>query len=76
MPRKRTVLYTEGQLNKMIDSLFHPIAHRDPYYWLADTILHALVEQDPSVTVGKFMRYTAPKIIQQAVRRRRTTCFM
>lgn len=60
MPRKRRSLYTEGEVNKPIDSFLHPIAKQDPYYWVADTLLHGIVEQDPEVTLGKFIRYTLP----------------
>jgi len=34
-------------------------------YWAADLFFHAVVEQDPSVTVQKFMRYDLPKIAEQ-----------
>ena len=49
----------------MIDAIFHPLAKTDMDYWAADLFFHAVVEQDPSVTVQKFMRYDLPKIAEQ-----------
>jgi hypothetical protein len=64
----------------MIDSAVHPIAKDDVRYWVLDSFLHGVVEQDPELTVKKFLRYNVPKIIQQLTRsqnkprrRRRTT---
>lgn len=70
LPRKRRSPYTDGEVNKLIDSFLHPIARRDPYFWVADTLLHGLVEQDPGVTLDKFIRYNLPKILEQALKRR------
>ena len=36
----------------------HPIARDDPWFWVADTLLHAMVEQDPNLTVRKFLRHS------------------
>jgi hypothetical protein len=71
LPRKKESLFTEGELNKLIDSFLHPIARQDPYFWVADTLLHAMIEQDPGVTVDKFVRYTVPKILEQAAKRQK-----
>jgi hypothetical protein len=64
----------------MIDSFVHPIAQDDARYWLLDSFLHGVVEQDPELTVKKFLRYNVPKILQQLARsqsksrrKRRTT---
>ena len=71
MPRRRGALFTEGEVNKLIDSFLHPIARQDPYYWVVDVVLHGLVEQDPGVTLGKFVRYSLPKILEQALKEQR-----
>jgi hypothetical protein len=52
-------------MNKLVDALLHPKAHHEPYYWLLDTLGHAMIEQDPKVTATKFVQYSVPKIIQQ-----------
>lgn len=69
--RKRRSTYTEGEVNKLIDGFLHPIARQDPYYWVVDTVLHGLVEQDPAVTLDKFIRYNLPKILDQAMKNQR-----
>ena len=71
LPRKIRSLYTEGEVNKLIDSFLHPIARQDPYFWVLDSVLHGLVEQDPRVTVEKFVRYNLPKILDQAAKRQK-----
>ena len=60
--------FTDGELNKLIDSLMHPMAREDPWYWALDGVLHGMVEQDPPVTARKFLRYNAPKIVRQVLR--------
>lgn len=60
--------FTDGELNKLIDSVMHPIARENPWYWAVDGLLHGMVEQDPNLTTRKFLRYNAPKIIRQVLR--------
>ena len=69
MPRRRGLPYSDGELNKLVDAALHPKAKQDPYYWLLDTVLHGIVEQDPEITIRKFAKYTLPKIIEQAMRK-------
>jgi hypothetical protein len=71
LPRKRGSIFTDGEKNKLIDSFVHPFAREDPSFWALDTLLHALVEQDPAVTLGKFVRYNLPKILKQAKKKQR-----
>ena len=52
--KKGRGLYTKGELNKLIDSLCHPLFETDEGFILVDGLLHAMVEQDPPVTVKKF----------------------
>jgi hypothetical protein len=65
LPRKRKGFFTVGQGNKIVDAVFHPLAKRDPRYWLVDAIAHGIIEQDPLASVQKFVRYTLPKMIEQ-----------
>jgi len=60
--------FTDGELNKLIDSIMHPIARDNPWFLALDTVLHGMVEEDPSTTTRKFLRYNAPKIIRQVLR--------
>jgi len=63
--KKKPQPYTTGQLNKLIDSLIHPLIKEDPGYIIMDTIFHALVEQDVSTTTRKFIKYNPPKLLQK-----------
>ena len=49
----------------------HPMAQQNPWFWALDTLLHAWIEQDPGVTVDKFMRYNLPKIAEQLMKNQR-----
>ena len=63
--RSADKLYTAGELNKLIDSLCHPLSKTDKGFMLVDGFLHGLVEQNPPATIRKFMKYNLPKIIKQ-----------
>jgi hypothetical protein len=63
---KRTAKpYTKGELNKLIDSLCHPLIKTNKGYTLVDMLLHGLVEQNPQLTIRKFIEYNLPKLIKQ-----------
>jgi len=61
-----------GEVNKIIDSVLHPLARKYPYLWLLDSLLHAMVEtssgEDPRKIVIKFLRYNFPKIANTLVK--------
>jgi hypothetical protein len=63
--KKRAYHYTKGELNRAIDSLIHPLSKRNPTLVILDVILHGLVEQKPSETVVKFIRYSLPQIVEE-----------
>lgn len=63
--KKGRGIYTKGELNKLIDSLCHPLFEADEGFILVDGFLHAIVEQDPPVTVKKFIKYNLPKLLEQ-----------
>jgi hypothetical protein len=56
--------YSKGELNRLIDNALHPLFDNNPEFMIVDAILHGLVEQNPSETTLKFIRYSLPKIIQ------------
>ena len=66
--RKLTRPYTKGELNKLIDSLCHPLFKVDKGFIILDEFLHALIEQNPPLTIRKFIRHNLPKLIQQIKR--------
>jgi hypothetical protein len=57
--------YTSGELNKIIDSLCHPLSKTNKGFILVDGLLHGIIEQNPPVTIKKFIRYNLPTIIKQ-----------
>ena len=63
--KKKRNYYTKGELNRLIDSLLHPLFDLSSAFIAADTILHGLVEQNPPETAVKFIRYSLPKIIEE-----------
>jgi len=64
--RRRNSVYV---LNKLIDSLIHPLYKQSAGWILVDGALHALVEQDPRSSTRKFVKYSLPLLI-----RRRRAC--
>ena len=57
--------YTKGELNKLIDSLCHPLFKTNEGFILVDGLLHGLVEQNPPLTIRKFIKHNLPKLIEQ-----------
>lgn len=69
--KKTRTPYTKGELNRLIDSLCHPLSKRDKGFILVDGLLHAMVEQNPPVTVQKFMKYSLPRLLEELSRKSR-----
>ena len=63
--RKKTTIYTVGEINKLIDGLIHPLAEKDQSFILLDGLLHALNERNPPQSFRKFIRYNLPEIIKR-----------
>jgi hypothetical protein len=70
--RKRRLLYSKGELNKLIDDLVHPHYKQNEGLRLLDAVLHGLVEQNPSESFHKFVRYNLPDIMKKILRKRNT----
>ena len=68
---KRKSLYSKGELNRLIDNLCHPLFEVDEVFIVLDGFLHALVEQNPSLSIRKFIRHNLPKLIEQVKRKRK-----
>ena len=63
--RKSKGLYTKGELNRLVDSLIHPLCEEDKRFILLDGFLHGLIEKDPPASVMKFVKYNLPEILKQ-----------
>jgi len=65
MKRKRSSVYLA---NKLIDALLHPLYRQSPAWILVDGAFHALVEQNPRVSMRKFAKYSLPLLIRKRKR--------
>ncbi len=43
--------YSTGELNRLMDALFHPLAKNSPHFFILDGILHGFIEQNPLNTL-------------------------
>jgi hypothetical protein len=66
--KKNKKQYSKGELNRLIDGVFHPLFDRSSVFIVADTVLDGLIEQNPKLTVRKFARYTLPKIMEKILK--------
>ena len=63
----RKAIYSEGELNLIIDSFMHPIAEKDAKFWVLDGMIHGLIEKNPSNSVRKFITYSLPRLLSQII---------
>ena len=63
--RKAVKPYTKGQFNRAVDSIFHPLFQTNEGFILVDSLLHAVIEKNPSSSIRKFIKYNIPKILEQ-----------
>ena len=68
--RKVAGLYTKGELNKLVDSLCHPLFKVDKGFMILDGFLHALIKQNPPLSIRKFIRHNLSKLIEGARERK------
>jgi hypothetical protein len=66
--KKKKRHYSKGEINRLIDSLLHPLFGHSSAFVAVDVALHGLVEQNPPETIKKFVRYTLPKIIAEILK--------
>jgi len=63
--RRRRSIYSKGEVNRLIDSVIHPLFNLNQGFTVADAILHGFVERNPPETALKFIRYNLPKVIRE-----------
>lgn len=68
--QKRRHLYTEGERNKLIDSIMDPLSGQDDIFILFDSLLHFLNEGDPEESMIKFTKYTLPELLRRWFKKR------
>lgn len=64
--KKRKAELSKGDLNRIVDSILHPLAKKDSRYVWLDAAFHGLVEQNVSETMRKFCIYTLPNLMKSA----------
>jgi len=69
LPRARRTV--KGRVNRLIDDLVHPYFKKYPALILLDGLLHAIVEQNPDVSLRKFVRYNASKLLRCIISKRK-----
>ncbi len=68
--RRKKQPYSKGELNRLIESLLHPLFTHNPELMAIDVFLHGMGERNPFETAVKFIRYTLPMIVQKTIRKR------
>lgn len=68
--KRRLTLYTVGELNKIIDSCFHPFFDEKKSFVILDGVVHALLEKDVPKSMGKFVVYNLPQLLKRSGRKR------
>lgn len=71
--RTRPKPYTAGEVNRIIDAFAHPFFKFSSSFILFDEFLHAMVEQNPPVSIKKFVRYGLPELEKHARKKRKKT---
>jgi hypothetical protein len=65
--KKNRRKYSKGELNRLIDSLLHPLFDHSPELMVLDSVLHSIVEQNLTETTQKFIPYNLPKIVDEII---------
>ena len=53
-------MYTLGDLNRLIASMFHPLAKENPGMLILDGVCHGLLEWDLPLSAEKFFKNNVP----------------
>jgi len=62
---KRKKPYSQGELNRLIDTVIHPLYKKSQSFRLLDGAVHAIIEQNPKLSARKFLRYNLPAIVKK-----------
>ena len=61
---------TQGQLNKIVDTLLHRHFRRNPDLIYLDGLAHAIIEGDLKQSLRKFAKYGVPALLKEAERKK------
>jgi len=60
---RRSAPYSKGEVNKIIDSLLHPLMKGHPWLVMVDGLLHAINEGGQK-SLEKFIRYNIKPLVE------------
>ena len=63
--RKGGLPYTTGQVNALIDDIFHPLKETHWLFILVDEAAHMINEGDLEQSFYKFMKYSFPELLKK-----------
>jgi len=69
--KRRGIKVTKGDLNRLIDDVFHRHFSENVGFVIVDGLLHAVVERNPEESVRKFVRFNVPVLVREMARKRR-----
>ena len=69
--KRRGIKVTKGDLNRLIDDIFHRHFSENVGFVIVDGLLHAVVERNPEESVRKFVRFNVPVLVREMARKRR-----
>ena len=69
--RKKSTTYRRGDLNRLIDSIFHPLYRKNELFRILDGLVHGVVEKDPVTSGKKLLQYNFPDLIKIFSKRKR-----
>ena len=63
--RASSSIYTKGEVNKIVDSLAHPLIKKSKVFRIFDELAHVAIEGDLRESLVKFIRYSLPVIVRE-----------
>jgi hypothetical protein len=69
--KRQGIKVTKGDLNRLIDDIFHKRFSENVGFVIVDGLLHAVVERNPDESIRKFVRFNVPVLIREMAHKRR-----
>ena len=63
--KKKGKVYTKGEINRLVDTLVHPLYKKTDVFRVLDGLLHAIVEEDAPTSIRKFFQYNLPDLMKK-----------
>ena len=69
--KRQGIKVTKGDLNRLIDDIFHKRFSENLGFVIVDGLLHAVVERTPDESIRKFVRFNVPVLVREMTRKKR-----